>query len=113
MQTADDISQNSNGSGGGGHRDERNAHLVMKHALLKYAPVTAVIFGQRFYLDQAKFEADFRKYSAELVYNDDVFPPVDSSIINPNDIVDDLEDLGPVNWNRICDIPALLDSEGK
>lgn len=46
-------------------------------------------------------------------YEDENFPPEDKTIIDPDDIVDDLMDLGPVEWKRAEDIPALLDADGK
>ena len=70
-------------------------------------------FDQRF----SQTEQDFKdRYVQEhyegYCFEDDQFEPVDKSIIDPDDIVDDLMDLGPVEWKRAKDIPALLDADG-
>lgn len=46
-------------------------------------------------------------------YTDYDFSPDDERIIDPTDEVDDLMDLGPVEWRRAADIPALVDADGK
>lgn len=45
-------------------------------------------------------------------YTDQQFPADDTSIIDPNDDIDDLQDLGPVTWKRIPDIADLKDKNG-
>ena len=47
------------------------------------------------------------------VFIDPEFPPKEESIIDPLDDVDDLQDLGPVTWKRIEDIPGLVDQAGE
>jgi len=42
---------------------------------------------------------------------DQDFPAHQDSIIDPNDEVDDLMDLGPVEWTRIKDIKGLPDGK--
>lgn len=46
-------------------------------------------------------------------YTDKDFPAADQSIIDPNDEIDDLMNLGPVEWKRVHQIPELVDSNGE
>ena len=48
-----------------------------------------------------------------IVFTDSTFPAEPESLIDPNDEVDDLMDLGPVKWRRARDIPGLVDQYGK
>ena len=41
------------------------------------------------------------------------FPAAPESIIDPNDDIDDLQDLGPVTWKRITKLPQLRDESGE
>lgn len=47
------------------------------------------------------------------MYTDIDFKGIQENIIDPNDEIDDLMDLGPVSWHRTRDIPALQDRSGK
>lgn len=47
------------------------------------------------------------------VFTDEDFPAKDESLIDPNDDIDDLQDLGQVNWKRIPEIPGLKDENGQ
>jgi hypothetical protein len=49
---------------------------------------------------------------AGVLYEDYNFTPEQHSLIDPYDIVDDLMELGPVEWKRAKDIPGLLDASG-
>ena len=51
----------------------------------------------RYYDDPNAFDAIVNKhYSSGQVFTDPDFPAADESIIDPNDEIDDLMDLGPV-----------------
>jgi len=50
---------------------------------------------------------------AGVMFEDEDFTAVDENLIDPNDDVDDLMELGPVNWRRAGEIPALLDADGQ
>lgn len=68
----------------------------------------------RFYEDPNAFDAILNKqYSTGQVFTDSEFPAADESIIDPNDEIDDLMELGPVQWRRIPEIPALVDQNGE
>ena len=68
----------------------------------------------RFYEDPNAFDAILNKqYSSGQVFTDNEFPAQDESIIDPNDEIDDLMDLGPVQWRRVREIPALVDQNGE
>ena len=43
------------------------------------------------------------------MFVDEDFMAEENNLIDPNDIIDDLMDLGPVTWRRAKDIPALVD----
>ena len=64
----------------------------------------------RFYEDPTKFNdilANCKKNKQK--FTDPDFTPTDDHIVDPNDIVDDLGELGPVTWRRAPDIPDLND----
>lgn len=67
----------------------------------------------RYYEDPHAFDQLMnRQYQSKEMFVDKDFQAADENIIDPNDIVDDLMDLGPVNWRRASDIPALVDQNG-
>jgi calpain-15 len=68
------------------------------------------------YVDESEYEEQRRNIEdmgPEAKFFDYQFQPEDERIIDPNDDVDDLMDLGPVSWQRAGDIPALVDADGK
>jgi hypothetical protein len=68
----------------------------------------------RYYEDPNAFDAILNEhYTTNSVFTDKDFPAADPSIIDPNDDIDDLMELGPVNWRRVRDIPALVDQNGE
>ena len=70
-------------------------------------------FDERYYASEEAFReklAELKENSTNFV--DENFPAEEKSIIDPNDIIDDLMDLGPVEWKRAKEIPALLDASG-
>ena len=71
-------------------------------------------FENRFSQDEESYK-NYVEGNLEYVdkYEDNTFPAEQKSIIDPNDIIDDLMDLGEVEWKRATDIPALLDADGK
>lgn len=65
----------------------------------------------RYFEDVRKFEQLIESHlRSGKVFKDADFPASQSSIIDPNDDVDDLQDLGPVTWKRITDIQSLRDT---
>ena len=68
----------------------------------------------RYYEDPSAFDSILNEhYTTNTVFTDKDFPAADHSIIDPNDDIDDLMELGPVNWRRVRDIPALVDQNGE
>ena len=68
----------------------------------------------RYYDDPQAFDSILNQhYSSGQVFIDKDFPAAEESIIDPNDEIDDLMELGPVQWRRIRDIPALVDQNGE
>ena len=68
----------------------------------------------RFFVNSNAFDAILQEhYNTGQVFVDKDFPAQDESIIDPNDEIDDLMELGPVQWRRIRDIPALVDQNGE
>lgn len=68
----------------------------------------------RYYTDAKAFDKILQNhYNNGEVFKDLEFPATDDSIIDPQDDIDDLMELGPVNWRRARDIPALVDQNGE
>lgn len=69
---------------------------------------------------EGRFYTDPQSYNNILVrckrknikYDDNDFKPCDDNIIDPNDEVDDLQDLGQVNWLSASKIESILDKYG-
>ena len=67
----------------------------------------------RYFVNSTAFDQILQEhYNTGQVFVDKEFPAAEESIIDPNDEVDDLMELGPVQWRRARDIPALLDAQG-
>ena len=68
----------------------------------------------RFFVNSNAFDQILQEhYNNGQVFVDKDFPAADESLIDPNDEIDDLMELGPVTWRRIRDIPALVDQNGE
>lgn len=68
----------------------------------------------RFFVNSNAFDQILQEhYNNGQVFVDKDFPAADESLIDPNDEIDDLMELGPVTWKRIRDIPALVDQNGE
>jgi len=68
----------------------------------------------RFYEDANAFERILKECKKKKIqYDDKEFTATQDNIVEPNDDVDDLMELGPVNWRRAADIPSLLGPGGK
>lgn len=64
----------------------------------------------RFYDNENAFYQILNKHtSSGRQFTDEEFPAAPESIIDPNDDIDDLQELGPVTWKRITKIPSLRD----
>ena len=50
-----------------------------------------------------------RQQASGQPFSDPDFPAGPDAIVNPNDNSSELSALGPVNWRRPKDIPALVD----
>ena len=67
----------------------------------------------RFFEDPETFYQLIQAHEVKnTVFTDSDFPARDESLIDPNDDIDDLQELGPVNWKRIPEIPGLRDENG-
>ena len=68
----------------------------------------------RFFVNSNAFDAILQEhYNTGQVFVDKDFAATDESIIDPNDEIDDLMELGPVQWRRIREIPNLVDQNGE
>ena len=68
----------------------------------------------RFYEDPTAFERILKECTKKKTAHDDKeFTPTQDNIVEPNDEVDDLMELGDVNWRRAGDIASLRGPAGR